>query len=118
MTPRGHDPELDKVPCPDCGTDLDVDWVEITNLSQRYPEYVPGDVRCPASPSHDLDAAYPALRRVTVAHPDREEAGMCTAKALDHWRRLGWYPTEPEHQTPTEVVHARVRQLRTPDDTP
>jgi hypothetical protein len=48
---------------------------------------------------------------VRIAHPNVKQTAECPVKALDHWRQSGWYPIDPEHQTPTEMVEQRVRDL-------
>lgn len=112
MIPRGYDPDRDQIACPECGAELDADYAEITTLAQRDPEFVLCQLACPVGRTHDLDAAYEALKIVRIAHADSSEHGYCTVNALVRWRGLGWYPTDPEHQTPTEMVHERVRLLQ------
>jgi hypothetical protein len=111
MTPRGYDPDRDQCSCPECGADLDIDWIESRGLGQRTPRYMPGRISCPRGRTHDLTAAHRTLFLVEVAHPDRDEPGQCSLLSLPFWREQGWYPTDPEFQTPTEMVHARVREL-------
>lgn len=50
-------------------------------------------------------------RFVRIAHPDIEGEGTCPLSALDHYRQAGWFPLDSEHQTPTEAVQQRVREL-------
>lgn len=115
MIPRGYDPNRDVIGCPECGEVLEAEWTEVRTLASREPVgAVLIDLTCPASRTHELDAAYSALKVVTVLHPDRSDRGSCTILSLPHWRKQGWYPIDPEHQTPTEMVEARVRELATP----
>ncbi len=109
-TPSGY--EDIPVPCPACGEALDVGLVDVTSLG-KLPgtEYVLGQLTCPTSRLHDLRDAYRAMELVAIGHEDRPDRGRCTLGRLDHWRTLGWYPLDGEHQTPTEMVHARVREL-------
>lgn len=113
MIPNGYSPD-DVIQCPVCGANADTAWLDVTSLSDPPGKrrYIPGHSECPTSPFHDVTPAYDGLRLVTVAHPDRDEPGSCTLLRLDYWRERGWYPTDPEHQTPTEVVHERVRQIQ------
>jgi hypothetical protein len=110
MIPRGYDPDRDLIGCPECGEQLDAEWVEERTLAERDSLPILVSLRCPSSRTHEVDAAYDALKVVAVAHRDRSELGSCTLLALPHWRKQGWYPTDPEHQTSTEMVEARIRE--------
>lgn len=48
---------------------------------------------------------------VRVAHPDIEGTAEVPLSALDHYRQKGWYPVDPEHMTPSEMVVQRVADL-------
>jgi hypothetical protein len=111
MMPDGHD-DTERFECPDCGATLDVDWIDVSTLGKLpWTEMVPGQMVCPTSRKHDLARAYELIRLVQVAHPKQDLTRHCSLQSLPRWRELGWYPTDPEHQTPTEMVHARVRLL-------
>jgi len=113
MIPNGYS-DRDEINCPECGARANTDWLDITSLSDPPGKrrVVPGNSECSANPRHDVTPAYGLLRLVTVAHLDRDEQGSCTLLSLDRWRREGWYPVDPEHQTPTEMVYARVREIQ------
>lgn len=113
MIPNGYS-DHDEVDCPECGARAETEWIDVTSLSDPPGKrrHIPGHSICSTSPLHDVTPAYDLLRLVDVAHPDRDEQGTCTLMSLDRWRREGWYPVDPEHQTPTDMVHDRVRQLR------
>jgi hypothetical protein len=109
--PRGYDPDRDIVGCPECGETLDAEWTNVGTFAEREPAAVLVSLSCPVSRTHELDAAYAALKVVAVAHPDRPMQGSCTLLGLPRWRKAGWYPTDSELQTATEMVEDRVRQL-------
>lgn len=109
MIPRGYDPATDTIGCPECGETLDAEWTEVSTYGAREPQVVLCSLRCPTSRSHEVGEAYEALKVVDVAHPDRGDKGACTLLALDRWREVGWYPVDPQYQTPSEMVEAQVR---------
>lgn len=49
------------VPCPQCGTALHIDWIEVTPFPGVTKDFLPGVIRCPVNPSHDVSAAYQEL---------------------------------------------------------
>lgn len=95
-------------PCPTCGTPIDIDWIEIRDLGKVDPEWIPGKLSCPKSRYHSTEGADMALIELTRG----EESEWCQPAMLDDSRLCGWRPVDPEHQTPTEMVEARVEQLQ------
>lgn len=50
-------PDNLSVPCPQCATPLDIDWLEVSQFNRAAKDFMPGEVRCPSNPSHDVSAA-------------------------------------------------------------
>lgn len=50
-------PDNLNIPCPQCETPLDVDWIEVSQFSRGAKDYLPGEVSCPRNPSHDVSSA-------------------------------------------------------------
>lgn len=48
-------------PCPECGTALDVDWLDVSITVVRDPVYIPGKMTCPTNEHHKVSAAYSEL---------------------------------------------------------
>lgn len=112
LPPPGWDPDTYRAPpCPVCGMPVQIDWVERTPLG-RPPSWLPGRLECPTSRYHDVQAASRVLARVSIEHPDVADRHTCPLSELDDWRQRGWYPVDEEHQTSTEMVEAKVRQMR------
>lgn len=45
------------IPCPQCEAPVDVQWIEVTSWDRAVPDYLPGEIRCSANPSHDVRSA-------------------------------------------------------------
>lgn len=102
----------DMIGCPDCGTELEADWVEVSSLRELPgTSKVLARLTCPSGPLHDLTAAYEGMRSTRLVHRETGAFRSCPVHRIDHWRRQGWYPLDDQFQTPTEMVYDRVRKL-------
>lgn len=111
MIPKGYDPNYDLIGCPECGSQLEAELIEIETFQERIPKRSVSKLECPISTAHELESAYRALHIVNVAHVDYTEEGSCTLLSLPFWRRLGWFPVDLKYQTVDEAVHDRIRKL-------
>lgn len=60
------------IPCPQCGAELRVTWLEVTPFPSQVKDYLPGEVSCPKNPSHDVRSAYQELDwPTTLTEEDR-----------------------------------------------
>jgi hypothetical protein len=57
---------------PECGTAVDIEWCDVTTLTDRTPIHIPGEMVCPSNRRHNVGAAYQELRwPVELAEEDR-----------------------------------------------
>lgn len=98
-------------PCPTCGQPVDIEWIDVRSFASATPDWIPGPVTCPTSRFHNVDTAAQLIALVEVVHPDLG-TGWVPLTELDSWRTKGWRPTDPDRQTPAEMVEQRVADLR------
>jgi hypothetical protein len=110
-TLSGWDPDTYIPPeCPACGSTLTVNWIERRSLRQPDSSWLPGRIECPTSRFHEITSSRRLVSLTPVTHPEHG-AGNCPLSELDEWRTQGWYATDPEVQTPAEMVEQRVAEL-------